>query len=88
MPGVRRHVRVVLNGRKYDVETNALDMVKAEREGEGPIKMGMRTVHAALVRTKAEDVPPRFDAFLESLDDFEDLDEGDGSDLDPTNPAD
>lgn len=60
-------------------------MVRAERDGEGPLAMGMRTVHAACLRLKLPGVPTQFDAFLGQLDDFTDLDDvDDEADADPT----
>jgi hypothetical protein len=88
MPNVRRHVRVVVDGAKFEVETNALDLAHAERDGEGDTVRGMRTIHNALLRNRAEGVPTKFEAFLSALDSIDDLDgedEGDGEDLaDPT----
>ena len=90
MPSVRRHVRVVVAGQKFEVETNALDLAKAERDGEGDTVRGMRTIWEALRRNRLE-VPAKFDAFLNDLDEIDDLDDDTelgGSDLDPTRPAD
>ena len=91
MSGTRRHVRLVLDGRKLEVTTNALDMVRGERDGEGPVAMGFRVIHQALLRQHVEGVPASFERFLEQLDDMDDLtDEGDGEDGDglvPTGPT-
>ena len=89
MPSVRRHVRVVVAGVKHDVETNALDLAHAERDGEGDTVRGMRTIWEALRRNRV-DVPAKFDTFLDQLDEIDDLDDLDGlgDDLDPTVAAD
>lgn len=85
MPSVRRRVRVVLAGHKFEVETNALDLAKAERDGEGETVRGLRTVHQACLRNRIEDVPIKFEAFLDALDEIDNLDEYGGEDeLRPT----
>lgn len=89
---VRRRFRIVLDdGQKHEVETNAFDLVEGEREGEGPIAQGFRTVHAALLRLKVQGVPASFPAFLQRVDDFDDItDEAAGvgaGDMDPTSAA-
>jgi hypothetical protein len=88
---VRRTMRVVLNGEKFEVQTNALDLVHAERDGQGAIGQGLRTAHQAAIRMRLK-VPPKFDTFLEQIDSFDDLtddDEEEGlGDLDPTQKAD
>ena len=83
MPSVRRQVRVVVAGAKFEVETNALDLARAERDGEGDTVRGMRTVWEALRRNRCE-VPGKFETFLDQLDAIDDLGEGDGDDLSPT----
>lgn len=91
MSNVRKHFRVIIAGEKIETETNALDMVRAERDGQGPAAHGLRTVHAALIRQRVPNVPPKFETFLEQLDDFEDLDDDDTEDaaeLDPIPPTD
>lgn len=86
MPAVRRRIRLVLEGRKVEVQTNAMDMVQAERDGEGAFQMGLRTMHAACMRLRVEGVPANFGVFCEQLDEFDDLDDGGdaGVELDPT----
>jgi hypothetical protein len=91
VPNVKRHLRLVVNGAKFEIETNALDLVHADRAGQPEATLGLRTAHQACLRLDV-DVPKRFDAFLEQLEVMDDLDEedgggGDGS-LDPTRPAD
>jgi hypothetical protein len=76
MPSVRRHVRIVLDGVKVEIETNALDLARAEREGEGDTVRGMRTIYEACLRNRVEHVAPnKFDAFLSSIDAIDDLDD-------------
>jgi hypothetical protein len=86
MATVRRHVRLVLAGQKFDLNTNAVDMVKADRDGEGELTRGMRVLHQACLRQRVEGVPVKFDVFLEQLDDIEDLDDLEAVDAeaDPT----
>jgi hypothetical protein len=89
MPSVRRHVRLIIAGQKIEVETNALDLARAERDGEGDTVRGMRVLHEACLRGRVEGVPSKFETFLDQLDAIDDLD-GDGEDsgeLDPTRPA-
>jgi hypothetical protein len=89
MPSVRRHVRLVIAGQKIEVETNALDLARAEHDGEGDTVRGMRTLHEACKRARL-DVPAKFDTFLDQLDSIDDLDDEDslgGGDLDPTRTA-
>jgi hypothetical protein len=92
MSKVRRRFRLVLDGEVLEVQTNAMDLVKAERDGQGPIQQGMRTAHMACLRLR-KPVPVKFEAFAEQLDEWDDLtdDEDDeaaeeegGGDLDPT----
>jgi hypothetical protein len=85
VPSLRRHVRIVYAGRKLDVETNALDLAHAERDGEGDTVRGMRTIHQACLRARLEDIPAKFETFLDGLDEIDDLDdEGADLDADPT----
>jgi hypothetical protein len=87
MPSVRRHVRLVIAGQKIEVETNALDLARAERDGEGDTVRGMRVLHEACLRNRLE-VPAKFETFLDQLDAIDDLDDDqDGGELDPTRPA-
>jgi hypothetical protein len=88
MPSVRRHVRVVVAGEKHEVETNALDLAHAERDGEGDTVRGMRTIWEALRRHRLA-VPAKFETFLDQLDSIDDLDDLDSEDdLNPTVAAD
>lgn len=87
MPSVRRHVRVVVAGTKFEVETNALDLAHAERDGEGDTVRGMRTIWEACRRNRLDGIPTKFDEFLDQLDEIDDLDDTDslaGDDLSPT----
>ncbi len=90
MANVRRHMRIVLDGEKFEVTTNALDLVHAERDGQQAVSQGLRTAHQACLRMRL-DVPTKFETFLEKLDSFDDLtDEEDQdvpNDLDPTQSA-
>ena len=89
MARVRRSFRLVLAGETILVETNAWDLVKAERDGQGSVQQGLRTAHMACVRLHLP-VPPTFEAFCADLDDFTDITDGEeseeegGGDLDPT----
>lgn len=92
MPSVRRRVRVTLDGTKIELETNALDLARAERDGEGDTVRGMRTIYEACLRERVDGVKAgKFESFLGSLDAIDDLDEEPeglaGSDLDPTPPT-
>jgi hypothetical protein len=92
MSKVRRRFRLVLDGETLEVETNAMDLVKAERDGQGPVQQGLRTAHVACLRMR-KDVPAKFEAFAELIDEFDDItddevDEDGGGDLDPTQSAD
>jgi hypothetical protein len=81
-------VRVVVAGVKFEVETNALDLAHAERDGEGDTVRGMRTIWEACRRNRLE-VPAKFDTFLDQLDEIDDLDDDTGEDdLGPTVAAD
>lgn len=88
MSSVRRQFRLVIAGQKVDVETNALDTVKADRDGEGDLTKSMRVLHNACLRHRVDGTPVKFAEFLEQLDDVEDLtdqaDEDEDADLDPT----
>lgn len=86
MPSVRRHARLVIAGRKIEVETNALDLAHAERDGEGDTVRGMRTLWEACKRARVEDIPTKFETFLDQLDSIDDLDDEDtlGDDMSPT----
>ena len=92
MANVRRTMRIILNGEKFEVQTNALDLVNAERDGQGAIGQGLRTAHQACIRLRLK-VPPKFDTFLSQIDSFDDLtddddeEEGQGE-LDPTQQVD
>lgn len=90
MASVRKRVRVVVAGEKFEVETNALDLARAERDGEGDTVRGFRTVHHALLRNRCEGVPTKFETFLDKLDSLDDLDDDalDTEAMDPTQPAD
>ena len=72
MANMRRKLRVVVKGNALEVETSALDIAHAERDGEGQTVMGFRTAHAAC-RRNGLDVPAKFETFLELLDEFTDL---------------
>lgn len=90
MAQVRRTMRLVLDGEKFEVTTNAMDLINAERDGAGPVQQGLRTAHQALIRTR-QNVPARFETFAAKLDSFDDItDDGeeDAGDLDPTQSAD
>ena len=90
MPRVRRRFRLEIDGETFEVETNALDLVKAERDGQGSVQQGLRTAHIAALRQR-KPVPVKFETFAEQLDAFDDItdepdDDGevdDDSDLDP-----
>lgn len=88
---MRRRARLVVEGRTVNIETNALDFAKAEREGEGETVMTLRLLHHAAMRQKVEGVPLKFETFLSQLDEFETEDEdedelGGDDDADPTRP--
>jgi hypothetical protein len=87
---VRRRFRLVLAGQKVEIDTNALDLAKAEREGEGPVVQGLRLMHQACLRQRVDGVPVKFDEFASMLDEFDDItDDEDGvGDMDPTRLAD
>jgi hypothetical protein len=88
---VRHQWRLILNGQKIEVESNALDRVKADRPNESDETRGLRSLHLACLRNRAEGIPLKFEEFLNMLDSIEELndDGADGlSDLDPTHAAD
>ena len=92
MAKIRRTFRVGLGGERFTVETTALDLVKAERDGQGPVAQGLRTAHWAMIRNRLP-VPMKFDDFCLDLDSFDDLtvdddpDEAGADDMDPTQSA-
>ena len=92
MAKVRRTMRLVVDGETIEVQTNAMDLVKAEKDGQGPISQGLRTAHQACLRQRRA-VPVRFDDFLSLIDTFDDItdddEEEDGrGEMDPTRTAD
>jgi hypothetical protein len=83
---VRRRIRVILGDQDFEVVTNAFDMVKAERDGQGAVESGFRTVHLACLRQR-KPVPVKFETFLEqlrALDELADEDPDGPTELDPT----
>lgn len=81
----------MLAGTKIEVESNGLDLAKAERDGEGMTVMGMRLMHQACLRNRVENVPTSFESFCRQLDEFEDVTDADADaddDLGPTQLAD
>lgn len=89
---MRRRARLIVEGREVNVETNAVDFAKAEREGEGGTVMTLRLLHHAAMRQRVEGVPIKFETFLAQLDEFETDDDDDdlgGDDgADPTHRRD
>ena len=60
MPAVRRRFRIVLDGEEpIELTTNALDLIRAERDGQGSVAQGMRTAHNAALRLR-KPVPVKF----------------------------
>lgn len=81
------------DGERFTVQTTALDLVKAERDGQGSVGQGLRTAHFAALRAHRADVPIKFDDFCSALIEFTDVTPDDeqedgGGDLDPTQSAD
>lgn len=95
MAKIRRSFRLVIEGDDgepvtLDVETNAWDLIRAERPDQGSVQQGLRTAHLACIRQRRP-VPPRFEDFATALIDFTDTtgdddetEEDGGGDLDPT----
>jgi hypothetical protein len=91
---VRRTFRLAMEedgGERFTVQTTALDLVKAERDGQGSIQQGLRTAHFAALRMRRPGVPVKFDDFCSDLIEFTDItddndpDEQEGAgDMDPT----
>lgn len=92
MAKVRRAFRIVIERddgelETIEVETNAWDLIRAERPEQGNVQQGLRTAHNACIRQRRP-VPAKFDDFATALVDFTDTtdddEEEDGGDLDPT----
>jgi hypothetical protein len=89
MSQFRHRWRVVVDGRELEVTTSARDMAALTIDLNGDQAMMdptqvMRMIHAALIRTEVADIPNDVDAFLDLLDDMDDLEPGEGESVDPT----
>lgn len=87
MSGIRRHLRVIVDGTKHEVVTSARDIAEAEKSGikaeEAPTVFTLAVAHASLLRLKAPGIPTDLGAFMDLIDDFDDL-EGEQDDASPT----
>ena len=72
MATLRRKMRVSWEGHEpVEILTTARDLVLSPYDGANPSAVGLGQVHAALVRQGHE--PPRFEQWLELVDEVEDL---------------
>jgi len=79
MSTFRRRFRVVVDGVPHDIVTNARDMANIEVDPTAPgglrgADMTFRLIHAALMRLGVAGIPTDYDAFVDVLDDLDDLD--------------
>jgi hypothetical protein len=77
MSSLRRHFRIVLDGRTVDLVSSARDIASAEEEGLNgetkPMLYAFAICHAAAIRLGVDGVPHDRDKFIDLMDDFEDL---------------
>jgi hypothetical protein len=89
MSQFRHKWRIVLDGEKYEVTTTARDMramqldLSTDEPSMSPVEV-MLVIHAALLRTGADNVPSDPDEFLDLVDDIDDLEPTAAMTMDPT----
>jgi hypothetical protein len=97
MSTFRRRMAVTLDGERFEITTMAGDHLKAEeaigREkkqiDQSPVMLQLRVAFHGFSRTYPEHPLARnWAKFIEVFDDFDDLEEEEGSPLDPTQTAD
>ncbi len=77
MSSLRRHFRIVIDGKTHDLVSSARDIATAEDEGLNgetkPMLYAFAICHAAAMRLGVTGIPQDRDTFIDLIDDFEDL---------------
>jgi hypothetical protein len=76
MSNLRKSFLIVVDGQEHKIMTTARDMaaVTVDPTEVGGAAFTFHLLHEACLRLEVPDIPPRFDDFVDLLDDLEDLD--------------